>query len=110
MNGFASRPSKPERLNTRIEVGSTFPVIAMMGIVTPDARSAAQTFVQKVRQNIVIIESSEIKSNQITHCKIALDMRNRQESRCTHLGAVRVLHDDVEQDKIVLRSQRPRHL
>ncbi len=47
VKGFASRPSKPERLNTRIEVGSTFPVIAMMGMMTPDARSAAQTCARK---------------------------------------------------------------
>ena len=44
LKGFASSALKPERLNSSIERGSTFPVIATIGIVTPDARSAEHTW------------------------------------------------------------------
>ena len=42
-NGLASSPSKPQLRKTRMEVGSTLPVIAIIGTVTPAARSAVQT-------------------------------------------------------------------
>ena len=42
LKGFARRPLNPTRLNSFTEPGSTLPVMATMGIVTPWAAAVAQ--------------------------------------------------------------------
>ena len=93
----------PARLNVSTEWGSTLPVIATIGIVTPAARSDAQTCAR--RDWVSHRGRPTMRQAEPHHRKSAVAPLQR-----AYLYPVGALHDDVEQHDASVRLDRAREL